>query len=779
VGDSRGFFRVRGWAVVATVAVMIFCGGAGTRADAAGSAASPAQVMTAAADKAPPACPSGSRALTFTNDCTKDIYLGEGLSSPNLQSTSTCKLDTDCNPSANEDCVNGLCTEVCTTSSNCGANQACLPTTQTNAAGTTVSECFFKNLEPMASATPSSGSYWQLPAQGGQAVICVPEGPTSAPGPTGPAATGIEGASCKSNADCISNTCAGGASLARLCKSSDTNCKCAAVFTWSGNFWGRTDCSGVDVADNQLTCETGNCAAANGQPGSLDCNSAPTVGPIGQQNPAFLGEFTLEVPPREGYNTGAQDYYDNSYVSGFNVGYSIVPVPGSYSPKYTSVAPRLCAPAGVASVDSSGNPVTYCSFDLISGAKTCPADLQYLDSSNNLVGCWAPTQACSSATTQQQANLGCTSQVPFLCTQATDCPYNAGGTQTMTCDLSEGQAFGQCECGTNSDCPTGFSCQGTPGICTNTGAASSTWADLFGCANFFNLSPYPSTTNITDTGIVCGCPAWSPDGTCNAHNINWEQVPVGSTQAVAAPAPTTSTGDYYQAFHNACPVSYTYPYDDEAALFGCTNNGHTVGPSYDITFCPAATGPTPTATATPTATPTSTSSATATATATPTATATSTASATATPTPTSTATATSTASATPTATPTPGGSVHCTPNFYLSSPTGTVVFPSLKYPNGATEDVEIYNGAGAALKLSYSFQGFANDFQVTGGSCMSSNRLSAGNTCKYLVTFKPVNHQASGGVTSNMVVKGTFKRGVCPAGDYQMTSPELQADVAK
>ena len=58
---------------------------------------------------------------------------------------------------------------------------------------------------------------------------------------------------------------------------------------------------------------------------------------------------------------------------------------------------------------------------------------------------------------------------------------------------------------------------------------------------------------------------------------------MGSTGPVIAPAPMTSTGDLYLLFHEACPTAYTYPYDDEAALFGCTNTGNTTGPSYNVT----------------------------------------------------------------------------------------------------------------------------------------------------------------------------------------------------
>ena len=742
MGKLSRKLKLKGWMLLIAVAMVTSIAGIRTRSAAANPSNSDAE-----APSVPPltggTCPTGYRALTFTNNCSTDVYLGENLSSPQLQGTTACKTDADCNPTANLDCVSGQCTEVCTSASQCGANQVCYPTSLKNASGTVVSECYFENLEPttLSNPAPSSGSAWQLPANGGQSIICVKEGPTAAPGPSG--GTVAEGGSCTQNSDCISNTCAAGTALNRLCSSSDSNCKCSAVFTWGGNFWGRTECTGADPTNNSLTCQTGNCGATNGSSGNLDCNSALTVkGPFGQQNPAFVGEFTLEVPPNGTYNAGAQDFYDNSFVSGFNVGYSIVPVPGTYSPAYTSSSPKQCGAAGAVVVDSSGNPTTYCSFNLLS---SCPSDFQFLDSSSNVAGCWNPTQECSSGTPTQQTALGCTDQVPFLCTQNTDCPYNSSGAQTMTCGITGGQAYGQCECATSTDCPTGFTCSGTPGTCTNTGAASSTWLDLYGCGNFYNLSPYNgSTTTIKDTGIVCGCPSWTP-GKCLADNINWEQVPAGSTSPVPSPAPTTSIGDLYLLLHNACPTAYTYAYDDATGSYGCTNTGSTTGPSYNITFCPAgAVSPTqtPTPTGTPTATATSSVLPTPTPTATATATATGTPTITATPTttPTATSTSTATASATPTATPTPASAC-------IETSTVAIDFPNRAGGRGRiTRNFEVSN------VCSESVSGYVTPlhdtafYVIRGGGDFS---LAPGTSRKVVVSFRP---PSPGNFQSNVLI---------------------------
>ncbi len=379
-------------------------------------------------------------------------------------------MDSDCNPSAKLECVGGLCNETCLTDADCGPNQVCYTTTRENASGNKVKLCYFKNFEPtsLSSPAPSSGSAWQLPANGGKSQLCIPEGPTAGAG-------GAAGAPCAKNSDCISHTCAAGENLNRLCTSRDTNCKCRAVFTWSGAFWGRTECSNPNMTTNKLTCQTGNCGTANGLEGNLDCNPTTLVGPFGPANPVLQGEYTLEVPPKGSYNIGAQDFYDNSGVNGFNVGYSTLPVPGTFAPAYKPDTPKQCGPAGAVTVDALGNPTEYCSFDLLD---TCPDNLKYKDSSSMVVGCWAPTQACLDATDPQKMALGCTKQVPFLCATASDCPYNAGGMQKMTCGIQPDQAFGQCECEADADCPSGFTCSGSPGRCVNSAAGDTPRAQL-------------------------------------------------------------------------------------------------------------------------------------------------------------------------------------------------------------------------------------------------------------------------------------------------------------
>ena len=108
---------------------------------------------------------------------------------------------------------------------------------------------------------------------------------------------------------------------------------------WSGRIWARTSCN--FGASGTGCCETGDCG------GVLACNGAS-----GAAN-ATLAEFTLG-------GGSSPDFYDVSLVNAFNVPMTITPQGGAG-----------CATAG-------------CSANLDPG---CPADLQDVGSSGNIVAC--------------------------------------------------------------------------------------------------------------------------------------------------------------------------------------------------------------------------------------------------------------------------------------------------------------------------------------------------------------------------------------------------------
>jgi hypothetical protein len=95
--------------------------------------------------------------------------------------------------------------------------------------------------------------------------------------------------------------------------------------------------------------------------------------------------------------------------------------------------------------------------------------------------------------------------------------------------------------------------------------------DLYRCTpggpNGVSGSCYSSGANAS----CCGCPSWSPDGTCQSTNSRWT-------------APSLP-GKYAQVFKDVCPTAYSFPYDDLTSTFTClgTSSANT---GYTVTFCP-------------------------------------------------------------------------------------------------------------------------------------------------------------------------------------------------
>lgn len=133
--------------------------------------------------------------------------------------------------------------------------------------------------------------------------------------------------------------------------------------TWGGRFWGRTYCNFNSSGSG--SCETGDCG------GVLQCNGAGGV------PPATLAEFTL------GGTTG-NDFYDVSFVDGFNIPMTITPVGGAQP------TPGNLYWCGVAGCGTNLN-------------TNCPSVLQKTDSSGRTVACMS---ACEAFNTDQYCCRG-------------------------------------------------------------------------------------------------------------------------------------------------------------------------------------------------------------------------------------------------------------------------------------------------------------------------------------------------------------------------------------
>ncbi len=133
--------------------------------------------------------------------------------------------------------------------------------------------------------------------------------------------------------------------------------------TWGGRFWGRTYCNfnGSGVG----TCETGDCG------GVLSCNGAGGV------PPASLAEFTLG-------GASGNDFYDVSFVDGFNIPMTVTPVAGAQP------TPGNVFWCGVAGCGTDLNP-------------NCPSVLRVTDASGRIVAC---KSACEEFGTDQYCCRG-------------------------------------------------------------------------------------------------------------------------------------------------------------------------------------------------------------------------------------------------------------------------------------------------------------------------------------------------------------------------------------
>lgn len=352
----------------------------------------------------------------------------------------------------------------------------------------------------------------------------------------------------------------------------------------------------------------------------------------------------------------------------------------------------------------------------------------------------------------------------------------------------------------NSASDIGNHCGGYPSSPVYTCVAATSVSTGVACLPAYDLPTAGLGTFDSSSGFF--------DGIGAPLNPEWESAALWAS----GNGTTAGTTPYYETFSNACPHQYAWTYDDNTGGLAC--NGYPL--AFTVTFgalssSSATPTPSPTATATasvtasatPTATATQTRTATATATATATtstatatptatATATSTATPTATPTSTSTASLTPTATATITATPTPTATPTATPtmtpsptgtatpgcrfNVYLTtSPDGTLAFGDVKVKKSVTLPLKVTNNEPVgSLNLTKTVTGgnASDDFSVKGGSCGTVNRLKPGQTCSYQIRFKPKG-KILGAVNTNLQITGTFRQGVCPAGDVQSVSVNL------
>lgn len=166
--------------------------------------------------------------------------------------------------------------------------------------------------------------------------------------------------------------------------------------SWSGRLWGRTLCS-QDPTTGKFTCLTGDCGSS-----AVECSGG------GAAPPATLAEFTLN-------GAGGLDFYDVSFVDGYNLPMTVVPEGGT-----------------------GGNcTTTGCEVDLNAG---CPSELKVTASDEGVAcksACEAfgdPQYCCSGAyATPDTCKPSSYSQFfKNACPKAYSYAYD-DGTSTFTC----------------------------------------------------------------------------------------------------------------------------------------------------------------------------------------------------------------------------------------------------------------------------------------------------------------------------------------------------------
>ncbi|HKA28429.1 MAG TPA: thaumatin family protein [Candidatus Binatia bacterium] len=316
---------------------------------------------------------------------------------------------------------------------------------------------------------------------------------------------------------------------------------------WAGRFWPRTGCrfSGTTCGAPGLDCcDTGSCLGEDDKTFALSCRLSAVP-------PATLAEPNFLAFP-------AEDVYDVSMVDGFNVAVEIAPVSGTFdpvAPPGTFFAP-WCGRPGCAENCGEQAP---CSWQL--DASTCPALMQ--------------------------------DAAPQRCTRDSDCPSPAS-----TCDPA-----GVCTCRSSADCAAGQvcgtsplnggtrtcgpyvgclsaakACAADPALGAPLDCAANT--DLYACTGAtYGASCY--TTGASSA--CCGCPSWSPVGTCAASNPRWTAL------AESTSLPPSTVG-FAKTFHDVCANAYSYQFDDKVSTFSCRGSNASPQPDYAITFCPGGHG---------------------------------------------------------------------------------------------------------------------------------------------------------------------------------------------
>lgn len=297
---------------------------------------------------------------------------------------------------------------------------------------------------------------------------------------------------------------------------------------WKGLISGSTQCSGSSCANNDCQSNGGTTSCAPG---------------VGFQQPATEAEFTFMLA-----GAGNVDTYDITNVNGFSMPMSMATnqaasdytcgTPGSANASgnlracnYSGITPPTQMYYWVNLTNTACTAQNTCTDNTkICGLAFNPGTNGFVKNCGSFLGYWAANQIC-----QTQPSFSSPFGDNFNCNQMLSTPFPSN-TYTLT------QLF---KC-----------------------SPPSSTAPLFNSC-YLSYSGYSST----QLQQCCGCTDWA--GIANPS----EACPIGQTD----PQWTSYVLPTIQWMKQACPTSYSYPYDDKASTFQCTSSAAT---QYTITFCP-------------------------------------------------------------------------------------------------------------------------------------------------------------------------------------------------
>ncbi len=350
-----------------------------------------------------------------------------------------------------------------------------------------------------------------------------------------------------------------------------------AVFTlavnggqmFAGRIYGQTGCTSTvgncTQAQCGANCETAPCNTDS----SREMPCATGTGPIGAIS---LAEFTL--------SNASVDFYDVSYVGGFNIPIEIRPTNGTLDSD-----PYHCGNPGATTASAGLNDCTY-DFDTnitINGTTTDFAPyLRYVTNGGD---------TCTPTT--NDPDPACTTP-PEVCGLSLSEDFTPPIIST-TCGTQIGWWNANAVCTTDKPTPTNpqgfndgpFDCGGV--IATG---SQDTFFELYGCTgdnyvtSCYNCCQDNENCQFIDPTICCGCPMWAgiqlptcsagscQDNCCFNTNNNWE--------TLALP--------WAKFMKDACSTAYSFQYDDPTSGFTCPPSAPSP-PSvnttnYEVIFCP-------------------------------------------------------------------------------------------------------------------------------------------------------------------------------------------------